>query len=590
MSRNTFNNFKYISLFILNMLSQFKFNVLVMFLVALVVAIDSSFRKYLIKNILDTAVKYQNSNVMENLLLPVSAYISMALLITTAFRFYGYFVDIRMVPLLRQRIADKSFHTLLKQNHAYYQNNLSGDLVHKVSNLMDSTIEIIKLCIDHFFSYSIALILAIYTLSLVSIKFAITTLIWVSVFILVLVFSFRILADVANNYSKFNTKIIASIADSMLNIMSIRLFSQQIYERHKFFQVCKKKIIAEKKLQWTYFWIWFIYGYSFDLLQAVSFYFLIYDYQLGKIVLGDIALILGINISIVEFLNQLTRDFTQFSAHFGKISEALSIVTTVSTIQDKHNAQKLKVVNGKVIFDHVSFSYENKKPLFRDFSVTINPGEKIGLVGYSGSGKSTFINLILRLFEVKNGKIQIDDQCISEVTQDSLRQAISVIPQDLMLFHNTIFENIRYGNFRATNEEVMQAAKLAGIHNFIITLPNHYNTIVGEKGIKLSGGERQRITIARAFLKDAPILFLDEPTNQLDSITEQDIQTSLFKLMENKTTIVIAHRISTLLHMERILVFDKGKIVQDGNHAKLVLQKGLYQDLWHVQNNDVLRY
>ncbi|WP_375326512.1 ABC transporter ATP-binding protein [Candidatus Tisiphia endosymbiont of Nemotelus uliginosus] len=590
MSKNTWHHFKYISLFILNILYQFKFNVFVMCLVALIVAIDSSFRKYLIKNILDTAVKYQGSNVVENLVLPISAYILMALLITTAFRFYGYFVDIRMMPLLRQRIADRSFDILLKQSHVYYQDNLSGNLVNKVSNLMDSTIELIKLCIDHFFKFSIALILALYTLSLVSIKFAITTLTWVSVFIVVLIFSFRILADVANNYSKLSTQVIASVADSMLNIMSIRLFSQQAYERRKFFHICQKKVTAEKKLQWLYFCLWFIYGYSFDLLQIVSFYFIIYDYQCGKIVLGDIALILGINISIVEFLNQLTRDLTQFSTHFGKVLDALSVVTTVSEIKDKKNAKKLKVINGAIIFNNVSFSYENKTPLFSNLSVTINPSEKIGLVGYSGSGKSTFINLILRLFEVKKGKIQIDDQCISEVTQNSLRQAISVIPQELVLFHDTILENIRYGNFQATHEEIMQVAMLAGIHNFIITLPHHYNTIVGEKGIKLSGGERQRIIIARAFLKDAPILFLDEPTNQLDSITEQEIQTSLFKLMENKTTIVIAHRISTLLHMERILVFDQGKIVQDGNHAELVLQKGLYQDLWYAQIDDVLRY
>ncbi|WP_253302186.1 ABC transporter ATP-binding protein [Wolbachia endosymbiont of Psylliodes chrysocephala] len=583
MNKSRVGSFKYILVFILNILSKFKLNVLVMFLVALVVAVDLSFRKYLVKNILDTAVKYQEGNVIENLLLPVSAYVCMALLITTAFRFYGYFVDIRMFTSMRQKIADMSFYRLLQQDHSYYQNNLSGSLVYKVSNLMDSVIELIRLLIDCFFSYSIALILAIYTLSLVNIKFAIATFIWVNIFILISVFSFRVLTRLADDHSKQSSQVIAGIADSILNVISVRLFSRQAHERHKFFQVCKKKTIAERKLQWAYFWLWFIYGYSFDLLQAVNLYFLIHDYQLNKIAIGDIALVLGINISIVEFLNHLTKNLTQFSAHFGKVLYALPILTTVPEIQDKKNAKELNILSRKITFNNVSFSYEGQKPLFQDFSVTINPCEKVGLIGYSGGGKSTFINLILRLFDVKKGNIQIDNQVVSEVTQSSLRQHISVIPQDPLLFHDTILANIMYGKLRSTVKEIMRAAKLAGIHDFIMSLPDQYETIVGEKGIKLSGGERQRIIIARAFLKNAPILFLDEPTSQLDSITEKTIQMSLFKLMENKTTITIAHRISTLLHMDRILVFDKGKIVQDAKHSELVCKKGLYKELWDAQ-------
>ncbi|APR97858.1 ABC transporter ATP-binding protein [Wolbachia endosymbiont of Folsomia candida] len=583
MNKSRTSNFKYILVFILSMLSKFKLNVLIMLLIALVVAIDLSFRKYLVKDILDTAVKYQEGNVIENLLLPVSAYIFMALLITTAFRFYGYFVDIRMFTSLREKIADMSFYRLLQQDHSYYQDNLSGSLVHKASNLMDSVIELIRLFIDCFFSYSIALILAIYTLSLVNIKFAIATFTWVSIFTLISIFSFRTLTGLADNHSQQSSQVIASIADSILNIISIRLFSQKAYERRKFSYICKKKTFSERKLQWAYFWLWLVYGYSFDLLQAVSLYFLIHDYQLNKIAIGDIALVLGINISIIEFLNHLTRNLAQFSAHYGKVLDALPILITIPEIQDKQNAKRLTVVSGKIIFNNVDFSYEDKEPLFQNFSVTINPYEKVGLVGYSGGGKSTFISLILRLFDVKKGNIQIDNQVVSEVTQSSLRQQISVVPQDPLLFHDTISANIMYGNPLSTNEEVIKAAKLAGIHDFIMTLPDHYKTTVGEKGIKLSGGERQRIVIARAFLKNAPILFLDEPTSQLDSITEKTIQMGLFKLMENKTTITIAHRISTLLHMDRILVFDKGKIVQDGKHIELVSKQGLYKELWDAQ-------
>ena len=590
MNKNTFHNFRHVFSFILSILPKFKFSIAIMFLVALMWAIDLSFRKYVIKNILDTAVKYQGNNVAEHLFLPVSVYIFMTLFITTIFRLYGYFVDIRMVPLVRQKIADRAFYALLKQSHSYFLNNFSGDLTHKINNLIDSTIELIKLFIDRFFGCGLALIFAIYTLSLVNIKFTIATLIWVSIFILVSILCFRKLSNLANHYSKFSAKTTASIADTLTNIVSVRLFAKQMYQRLKFFQIYKKRIAAEKEMQWAYFGMWFVYGYSFDLLQAVSLYFLIYDYQLGIILLGDIALVIGINIAILEFLNQFTRDLTQFSTHFGKVSDALYSINTVLEIKDKENARKLEVTRGQITFYNILFAYDKKPPVFNNLSITINSNEKVGLVGYSGAGKSTFINLILRLFEVKEGKIQIDNQCITDVTQNSLRQKIAVVPQDLILFHDTILENIRYGNSEATDQEIVQAAKLAGIHGFITSLSKGYYTTVGEKGLKLSGGERQRIIIARAFLKNAPILLFDEATNQLDSVTEKEIQISLFKLMENKTTVVIAHRLSTLLHMDRILVFDNGKIVQDGSHSELLSKGGLYQILWNSQIDNILRY
>ncbi len=590
MNKNNFHNFKNVSLFILGILSKFKFSISIMLLVALMWAVDLSFRKYVIKYILDTAVKYQGGNVVEHLFLPVSIYIFMTLFITTIFRLYAYFVDIRMVPLVRQKIADRAFYALLKKSHSYFLDNFSGDLTHKINNLIDSTIELVKLFIDRFFGCSLALIFAIYTLSLVNTKFTITTLVWVSIFVLVSILYFHKLSNLANHYSKSSTKTTASIADTLTNMVSVRLFAKQMYQRLKFFKIYKCKIAAEKEMQLAYFWMWFIYGYSFDLLQSVSLYFLIYDYQSSIISLGDIALVIGINITILEFLNQLTRDLTQFSTHFGKISDALYSINTVLEIRDRDNAKKLEVTTGQIIFYNVLFAYHKKAPIFNNLSITINSNEKVGLVGYSGAGKSTFINLILRLFEVQEGKIQIDNQSITDVTQNSLRQKIAVVPQDLILFHDTILENIRYGNSEASDQEIVQSAKLAGIHSFITSLSKGYNTVVGEQGLKLSGGERQRIIIARAFLKNAPILLFDEATNQLDSVTEKEIQISLFKLMENKTTIVIAHRLSTLLHMDRILVFDNGKIVQDGSHSELLSKSGLYQMLWNSQVDNILRY
>ena len=203
--------------------------------------------------------------------------------------------------------------------------------------------------------------------------------------------------------------------------------------------------------------------------------------------------------------------------------------------------------------------------------------------GYSGGGKSTFVNLILRLYDVTDGHVLIDDQDIRDVTQDSLRGNIAMIPQDPSLFHRSLLENIRYGRIEATDDAVIEAAKKAHANDFIRRLPQGYESLVGERGVKLSGGQRQRIAIARAILKNAPILILDEATSQLDSITEREIQDSLWELMQHKTTIVIAHRLSTLLHMDRIIVFDQGKIVEDGTHTELLNKKGLYKKLWDAQ-------
>ena len=265
------------------------------------------------------------------------------------------------------------------------------------------------------------------------------------------------------------------------------------------------------------------------------------------------------------------------------MTEALSIIFSFKEIRDKEDARILNCTRGKIVFDRVKFHYKGTEPLFRDKSVEIAAGQKVGLVGYSGGGKTTFANLILRLYNVTGGAILIDGQDIREVTQDSLRENIAMIPQDTSLFHRSLTENIRYGRINATDDEVIEAAKKAHAHEFISRLPQGYDSLVGERGIKLSGGQRQRIAIARAILKNAPILILDEATSQLDSVTENLIQESLRELMQNKTAIVIAHRLSTLLYMDRILVFDKGRIVADGSHDELLARGRLYKNLWNAQ-------
>ena len=243
----------------------------------------------------------------------------------------------------------------------------------------------------------------------------------------------------------------------------------------------------------------------------------------------------------------------------------------------------MQIRQGSIHFNDVSFTYPEGLSVFNHLEVTIEPRQHVGLVGFSGSGKSTFVNLILRLFEPTDGRIEIDQQNILDVTQDSLRENISMIPQDPQLFHRSLMENIRYGRLEATDEEVIAAAEAAHADEFIRQTEQGYDSLVGERGVKLSGGQRQRIAIARAILKDAPILILDEATSSLDSITEKHIQAGLEYLMQGRTVVVVAHRLSTVAHMDRILVFDQGEIVEDGSHADLLKRDGHYARLWNMQ-------
>ena len=569
--------------YILRSAKPFPLSVSIMFLVAVIWSVDLSVRPYLIKTILNRLADGSQTDVFHYLAGPIALYLFMYVSLTTSFRAYGYFVEIKMIPKLRERIANDAFGLLVDKSHNYYQNNFSGSLSNNVNVLTSSVPDLLQIVVDRFFSHFLALLIAIFTLWQVSPIFAVSMLIWTSLFLIASLLLSGRLAQQADAWSEYGSIITGKIVDALSNILSIRLFAAKKPEKRILSAVFDGAVKAEQKLQWSYFWMWFAYGYSFFILQILNFYFLCKGRQEGWISVGDFALVLVINISIIDFLWQVAKEFSQFSKLYGRITQALRDILEVPELIDQINAKELLVTHGKITFDNVKFHYKGTEPLFQNKSIEINAGQKVGLVGYSGGGKSTFVNLILRLYDVTDGAILIDGQDIRDVTQDSLRENIAMIPQDPSLFHRSLMENIRYGRADSTDEEVIEAAKKAHAHEFISTLPQGYDSLVGERGVKLSGGQRQRIAIARAILKNAPILILDEATSQLDSVTESLIQESLWELMQNKTTIVIAHRLSTLLHMDRILVFDKGKIVEDGTHSELLSRAGLYKYLWDAQ-------
>lgn len=569
--------------FVFKMIRPFGIGLVVMFGVAIIWAAEISLRPYILKIILNRITDHPSSTIIDYIFYPALIYVLLSILFSTIFRLYDYFVKIKMLPLLKQNITNYVFSILLQQSHRYYQDNFSGSLANKLNDLVTYVPELIQVLIDRFFSHILALIIAICTLWWVNYKFALALCLWVVTFTTIALLLSKKLYLLSDRWSELGSTLMGKVVDTLSNMLSVRQFARNTQEKVNLSQTVTQVVKAEQKLEWTYFLMWLFYGYSFVFVQAFSIYFLIVGRQQGVISVGDFALVLSINVAVVEFLWQLAKEFSDFSKYVGKITQALRVSTAPIEVCDLPNAQALKVKDPSIVFQNVSFCYDVTTPFFKNLSVTIQSGQHVGLVGYSGSGKSTFINLIMRLFDVTDGRILIDEQDIYEVTQDSLRQAMGIIPQDLSLFHRNLMENIRFGRLDATDTEVVKAAKTAHAHEFIINLPQKYNSIVGERGIKLSGGQRQRIAIARVILKDAPILILDEATNQLDSITEAFIQEGLWKLMQNKTTLVVAHRLSTLLHMDRILVFDGGKIVEDGTHQQLLKKKGIYSTLWHAQ-------
>lgn len=305
----------------------------------------------------------------------------------------------------------------------------------------------------------------------------------------------------------------------------------------------------------------------------------------GKATAGDIALSLTSFFILGGYIRDIGMHISNLQKSMSEMEDVTGFWRRQDEIRDADNAGTLEPKGGEIVFDRVRFAYANtNNAIYDDFSLTIRPGEKIALVGHSGSGKSTFVKLLQRLYDVRGGEIRVDGQAIDRVTQESLRHAIALVPQEPILFHRSLAVNIAYGRPDATMDQIMDAARKAYAHDFIESLPQGYDTMVGERGIKLSGGERQRVAIARAILADAPILILDEATSSLDSISEHMIQKALENLMEGRTTITIAHRLSTIRKVDRILVFDKGRIVEQGTHDELMERHGSgYRALYEMQ-------
>lgn len=586
---------KHVFAFLWSNIKQFPFHFFVVFAQVFGETTEKMVLPYIGKLIIDRLETGNQKDVFSYLFALISIYVLISLFISFGFRLYEYFVQAGMIPLMRKNIGIKCMELLLEKDHAFFQGNFSGSISNKINNLTEDIPEIFSI----FRSILVKIMLVCFAILILwktGTVFGLAMLVWATTFTVVALLLTKYLTKLADMFSEQQTIISGKFVDTLSNILAVRLFTAKRYEIANLNKSFDTQVFAEKKLNKTYYYLWWFYDMTFLTLLIFNFYFLLTGRQKGTISIGDFALVITINFQILGYLWLVGREFSDLSKHFGSATQALRTILEEPKIVNNPNAFDLKVSNGEILFEKVKFNYDGLEPLFENKSIKIESGQKVGLVGYSGSGKTTFVNLILRLYDLASGRILIDGQSINMATQESLRAAISVIPQDSILFNRTIIENIRYGLESATDQEVIQAAKAARAHDFIVKLADGYNTLAGERGIKLSGGQRQRISIARAFLKNAPILILDEATSQLDSVTEHEIQESLCQLMNEspssntpkKTVIAIAHRLSTLLNMDRILVFNSGKIVQDGSHQELLAKDGLYKNLWAAQTNDFL--
>ena len=306
-------------------------------------------------------------------------------------------------------------------------------------------------------------------------------------------------------------------------------------------------------------------------------------WQHGQATVGDLVLITALSIGILHCTRDLAVALVDLTQHVARLEEAIGSLLIEHELPDRPNARPLRAGAGEVTFEQVRFAYPTRAPVLREFDLTIEPGQRVGLVGFSGAGKSTVLALLQRFYDVGSGRILIDGQDIRDVTQESLRTTMAIVPQDISLFHRTVLENIRYARPDAQEEDILAAAEMANCREFIEALPDGFATMVGDRGVKLSGGQRQRLAIARALLKDAPILLLDEATSALDSESERAIQDALDRLMHGRTVIAIAHRLATLKSFDRIIVMDRGHIVDDGPPGVLALRPGPYRDMLRRQ-------
>lgn len=534
-----------------------------------------------------TATHEQSMNLVNSLHAPLWLFFGLCLGEVVFGRLSGA-IQIRLGPRQRQNVTRQVYFYLQHHSHRFFSNNFAGALAHRISEMSMGVMQSLWAIITEFWPIVIVFSVSIFLLKQAHITLALFVGIWAIFFLITSYFLARRAQILAFHASSARSETTGKLVDSVSNLTSSLLFARLSYEREYLEASLSKEMVAVRRSNgYTERVRWFQFSASAILKIGVLYYALTLWGQ-KQITVGDFVMAVSLSLMIINETRNLSRRFLDFFEAIGNVSNGVNTIIVPHEIIDQPAAISPAITRGEIHFKQVDFSYLQDKPVFRNLNVHIAPGQRVGLVGLSGSGKSTFVSLILRLYDVQAGQILIDGIDIQSMRQESLHQQLSLIPQDPSLFHRTLTENIRYGKLDASDDEIVAAAQKAHAHPFIAQMSEQYQSLVGERGIKVSGGQRQRIAIARVLLKNAPILILDEATSSLDSITERAIQDTLEDVMQGKTVLVVAHRLSTISHLDRILVFNNGQIVEDGSHGELLARQGRYYQLWSKQSDGFL--
>lgn len=493
-------------------------------------------------------------------------------------------------PKVMANLKQQSYDHMMGHSYSFFVNNFAGSLVQKVNRFARSFERITDDLIWNLLPLAVRIVAIVIVVFFINKWIDLILLLWILIFLSfnILFSRWKLKYDI--KAAEMDSVATGYLADTITNQNNVQLFNGFNFESKGY-----KKVTNEQAKITIFAWnldavIEGGQAFLSFLIEFVLFYYAIKYWNQGLITIGVFVLLQAYVLNIINQLWGFTRLVRDLYQGYADSKEMVEINLLSHEIKDAPHAKELLVDKGEIEFKDVTFSFNQARQVLKDINLVIKPGEKVALIGPSGAGKTTFVRLLLRLYSATSGEILIDGQDIAKATQESLRKNISMVPQDPILFHRTLSENIAYGSRGATKEEIENAARLAHCEEFIKELPNGLETYVGERGIKLSGGERQRVAIARAILKNAPILVLDEATSSLDSNSEMLIQDALNNLMANKTVIVIAHRLSTIQKMDRIIVVEGGKIIEQGNHAELLENdNSLYKKLWELQAGGFLK-
>jgi ATP-binding cassette, subfamily B, bacterial len=508
---------------------------------------------------------------------------AMAFANQTIYRVMGYLVNFAQ-PRVMADLMDTCYEYLLGHSYGFFTNNFVGSIVTRTRRFQACYERITDVLLFDMFPTALRILIILIILLSMRIFLGIAVLVWVGIFVSFAYWISGLKLKLDVKLAEQDTKTTGHLADTITNSINLKLFTSERSEIKRFSEITNELFNRRRKAWNMGNHANVVQGMAMVFLELVVMYSAVNYWQKGELTIGDVVLIQTCLGQIFDRLWDFSRSIKNIYEGLADSREMSEMLMIPHEVQDLPDATELVVKHGAISYRNVSFNYHQNSSIFQGFNLDIKPREKIALVGHSGGGKSTAVKILFRLKDLHEGQVLIDDQDITRCTQESVRNAIAFVPQDTILFHRTLMENIRYGNPEASDDEVIEAAKAAHAHEFISTFPDQYHTYVGERGVKLSGGERQRVAIARAILKNSPILIFDEATSSLDSESEILIQYAMKNLMRDKTVIIIAHRLSTIRNADRILVLENGRIREEGAHAELLQnEEGIYRRLWKIQ-------